>query len=257
MYKTLMNSIGDSLRLFHSHIFTLASITLPFIIFLEIFEVYFIESTLMTPFMFDDLSPLLIAHLTIKPFYSIAVIFYISSVIDKQSLSVTQSWFMAVKFWPVYFIVSLIMNLLIGTGFFFYVIPGIFLFIRFSFTEFYLLLDKQSPLTAIKSSFINTRKYFLTLSGGFIILAVIIFYSHAMINTVFDIQPAEVNFELLTEILKTDSPAKIQSLSQEKLLIKFPSFSLLRSIVGVIFNFIIIIFTIFAFRVYCISKQQN
>lgn len=164
---------------------------------------------------------------------------------------------MGIKFWPVYFVVSLIMNILIGTGLLFYAIPGIFLFIRFSFTEFYLLLDKQSPLAAIKSSFTNTRQYFLQLSGGFIILAVIIFYSHAMINTVFDIQPPEMNFELLTEILKTESPVKVQTLSQENLLIKFPPFSLLRSIVGIIFNFIIIIFTIFAFRVYCISKQQS
>ncbi len=257
MYKTLMNSIWDSVRLFQNHIVALASITLPFIIFLEIFEVYFIESTLMTPFMFDDLSPLLLAHLTIKPFYSIAVIFYIAAVINNQPISITQSWLMGIKFWPVYFVVSLIMNILIGTGLLFYAIPGIFLFIRFSFTEFYLLLDKQSPLAAIKSSFTNTRQYFLQLSGGFIILAVIIFYSHAMINTVFDIQPPEMNFELLTEILKTESPVKVQTLSQENLLIKFPPFSLLRSIVGIIFNFIIIIFTIFAFRVYCISKQQS
>ncbi|VAX01843.1 hypothetical protein MNBD_GAMMA22-171 [hydrothermal vent metagenome] len=257
MYKTLMNAIWDSIGLFLSHFVMLAAITLPFIIFLEVFEVYFIESYLMTPFMFNDLSPLLVAHLTIKPFYSIAVIFYIASVIEQPAITITQSWLYGIRYWPVYFVVSLIMNTLIGTGLLFYAIPGIFLFIRFSFTEFHLLLDKQSPFAAIKSSFVNTRKYFLQLSGGFIIIAVIVFYSHAMVNTIFEIQAPEFNFDLLTGILEKDSPVKTQSLSQENLLIKFPPFSLLRSIISIFYNFVIVIFTIFAFRIYCLTKQKN
>jgi len=256
MYKTLINSIWDSLRLYQNHFVMLISIALPFLVLIELFEAYYIATYLSTPFMLDDLTPLLISHLTIKPFYNIAIIFYISSVISSQSLSIKHAWLLSVKFWPIYFLLNLLTNLLIGTGLMFYVIPGIFLFIRFSFAEFHLLLDNQSPLKAIKSSFTNTRKHFLLLSAGFLIFAVVIFYFSSLLNTMFDIAEPEINFELISEVFQKNSSSESQAVIDGKQLIKFPDFSLLKAIFSILYNLALIIFTIFAFRIYHITKEQ-
>jgi len=256
MYKTLINSIRDSLRLYLNNFVMLASIALPFLVLIELFEAYYIATYLTTPFMLDDLTPLLISNLTIKPFYNIAIIFYISSVISSQSLSITQVWLMSVKFWPIYFLLYVFTNILIGTGLMFYVIPGLFLFIRFSFADFHLLLDKQSPITSIKSSYTNTRKHFLLLSAGFLIFGVVIFYFSSLLNTMFDITEPEINFELISEVFQKQSSSESQAVLDGKLLIKFPDFSLLKAIFSIIYNLALIIFTIFAFRVYHMAKEQ-
>jgi len=255
MYKTLMNAIWDSIRLFQNHLIALAGISLPFIILLELFEVYYLENTLSVPFLPADLAPLLIAHLTIKSFYGIAIVFYLASVISDHSISVQQAWTNSIRYWPAYLLLSVLSNLLIGTGLLFYFIPGIFILIRLSFAEFHLLLDKQSPLTALKSSFVNTRKSFLLLTAGYVLLVVITFYPFTLLNNVFGIGSPELNMELLQEMVQVSSKTG-NMLMPDKLLIEFPDSSFLKSGLSIIFEVVKILFTIFTFRIYHLAKEQ-
>lgn len=256
MYKTLMNSIWDSLHFFKNHFILLASITLPFIIALEIFEVYYIKTYLLAPFIPADLAPLLLAHLTIKSFYGSAIIVYLSSVISTPTVSIQQAWLLSVKYWPAYIALNFLTNLLIGAGFLFYVIPGMVIFILMSFAEFFLILDNQSPSKAIKSSFVSTRKFFPVLTAGFIILMVLTFYPYTMINTLFDIGSPELNIDLFQQFLQVDSTIDSESLHPDQLLIAFPESSFLKSSFSIIFDVIKIIFTIFAFRIFQLSKDK-
>jgi hypothetical protein len=220
-----MNSIWDSVRLFQNHFLALASIILPFAIFLEIFDAFYIANTITEQAELKDSVPLLLVHLLVQPFYSVAIIFYLSSIISKQAISVSQAWLLSIKYWPSFLLLSLLLSLFVFSGLMFFVIPGIILFIRFSFSEFYLLLEQQSPIDAIKSSLLSTKNYFLILFNGFIILGIFTYGPFLLIN--------EALGETKNEI------------------------SILTIIVNIVFDVITMIFTIFAFRVYHFAKEKE
>jgi hypothetical protein len=257
MYKTIFSAIKDSLHLYQNHVIALISITLPFLILIEVFEAYYINSYLREIFEINQLLPLFLPYVIFKPIYSIAIIFYISSVLSNQTLSISQAWYLSLKFWPIYFILSLLTGILVATGILFYYLPGAILFVLLSFSEFYLLLEKQTPFAAIKSSFQNTMKYFWLLSGGFVIFTVIIFSSYSMLETLLNITDPEIDTELIMEMLNAKSASESQAISSGKMIIQFPDFSILKALLSIVFNLVFIIFTIFSFRVYQFTKEDK
>ncbi|MFV2061293.1 MAG: YciC family protein [Gammaproteobacteria bacterium] len=220
-----MNSIWDSIRLFQNHFIALASIILPFALFLEVFDAFYIANNITEQPVLKDSVPLLLVHLFVQPFYSIAIIFYLSSIISKQSISITQAWFLSIKYWPSFLILSILLSLFVFSGLMFFVIPGIILFIRFSFAEFYLLFEQQKPIDAIKSSLVNTKNYFLILLNGFLILGIFTYGPFLLINEVIGDTKDEIN--------------------------------ILSIFVSIVFDVLTIIFTVFAFRVYELSKETS
>jgi len=220
MYKLLMDSIWDSVRLFQNNLLALIAIVLPFVIVLEIFDAFYIANFIFDKATLDDSAPLLLVHFLIQPFYSIAIVFYLSSIISAKPISITQAWLLSIRYWPVY----LLLSIMVFTGLLLFIIPGLYIFIRLAFAEFYLLLEQQSTFDAIRSSLINTKDYFLILFGGFLIFAVFSYGPFLMIK------------EAIGEI---DNQVNLLSI-----------------IISIIFDLITIIFTVYAFRIYHLSKER-
>ncbi len=223
MYKILTTAIWDSMRLFQNHFLALATIILPFAISLEVFDAFYVVNNMTEQPTLEDSVPILLVHLLVQPFYSIAIVFYLSSIITNQTISISQAWLLSIKYWPSFLLLSILVSLFVFSGLMFFVIPGVILFIRFSFAEFYLLLEQQSPIDAIKSSLINTKHYFFMLFGGFLILGIFSYGPFLLINEALVGDEQEINI-----------------------------FSI---IVNIIFDIVTIIFTVFTFRVYHLSKE--
>jgi len=225
MYKILMSAIWDSIHLFKTNLIALTSIILPFACVIETFDAYYIAKYISDKPLIDDMIPILVLHLLLQPFYSVAIIFYLSSVIAKQPISILHAWMLSIKYWPRYLLLNLLLSVFVFSGLLLFFIPGIFLFIRFSFAEFHLLLEQQQPYDAIKQSLYDTKDYFLVLFSGFLILGISTYGPFFMLKDLIGENEHEMN--------------------------------LLGIMLSIAFDILTIVFTVFAFRVYHLSKEAK
>jgi hypothetical protein len=88
---------------------------------------------------------------------------------------VFEDLFVAFRYFIAIVIVKLLLLLLIGVGFLFFIIPGVFLLCRFAFVP-YLIMDKKlTAVKAIEESYRLSKKYFWTiLVMGFLSFLIII-----------------------------------------------------------------------------------
>ncbi|OMH34799.1 YciC family protein [Motiliproteus sp. MSK22-1] len=82
-----------------------------------------------------------------------AAMLYIDHVSHGRAISVSKAIGMALARFAGLFVLNILMAIVIGTGLLLLVIPGIFFGYKLFFSEIYLLLQQQDPITALKSSF--------------------------------------------------------------------------------------------------------
>lgn len=225
----------DSWRFFTAHLRILAIIILPIVVPVEIFAAFYEFRNLPVDAPLGDVLLLRIPSMIAAPIYSIAVVFYIASVIQEKPLSLTAMWQLGLRYWLLYFILTLLIGMLAGLGLLIFILPGIFLLAKFAFAQFELLLNGQNPLDALKQSWQGTTGYTLTLLAGYLVIA-----------TLF------LGIYLLAGLLIGALYPDYQSLLEQKSAVPIV-FSL---ILTVVFSVLETLFTIFAFRVYDYARRQ-
>ena len=102
----------------------------------------------------------LIVGLLVYPLYTGALIVFLDARSRGESPSNRDVLARAFGLWPKFALLAAISTLLIVLGLSMFFIPGIYLTVVLSFSEYNLVLRGQPPLTAIKSSLIMSRGYF-------------------------------------------------------------------------------------------------
>lgn len=92
------------------------------------------------------------------PIYAGALILLMFGKARRESPSNRQLIMAAVKIWMPYFLLKATMAVLIFLGFLL-IIPGIWMWIRFSFAEFYLVVFDLTPRQALRKSVVSTKPY--------------------------------------------------------------------------------------------------
>ena len=221
----LKECLRDSWSFFKVHYVALAMITLPILtpvyFLLDIYEYNFIteESS-----VFEIIAPSFLASV-FYPIYAVGVVFYIAKALSGELLSPVQAWKLGLSHWTTYIILSLLMWLLIGLGFMALVIPGFILLVRYSFAQIDLLLNKSTPVTSLKNSWSLTENYFWLLLGGFAVITLAIWIPAYLVNEVFNFHDAV--------------------------------FYLVNFLWALISSVLSAIYTIFAFRVYELTKSEE
>jgi hypothetical protein len=126
-------------------------------------------------------------NLLIKPIYTGGLIILIDSLAhaishEKQEKSIISCLFSGIKRWPFMFMANLLTSMLVFVGLLVFILPGIWIFSRLFLVPYLVMLDKQSPFTAIRNSFIYTRGYSLILLNDIIFLIVIFFLGILVLN---------------------------------------------------------------------------
>ena len=75
----------------------------------------------------------------------------------------------ALKLWWPFYLLTVIYLTLSVIGLFLFIMPGIWVIVRLSFAEFYLILNGLTPWAAIRQSFEATKQYFWYLVPFFVI----------------------------------------------------------------------------------------
>jgi len=98
-----------------------------------------------------------------------AVILYLDHALGGQYLSPVVAWQKALTFILPLAGLQLLIGIGISIGFVFLIVPGIYLGIKLALSSFYLVLDRQSIVTSLKSAWKGSDGYGWTLLGGYLL----------------------------------------------------------------------------------------
>ena len=157
--------VKDSLKFFVHHLGSISRIILPCIIPLNL--LYVLASVYS-----DDPNQLFwfttVLGLVAYPLYQGALIAYMASVISGEPLTRGQCYGVAVMYWRPLFLLSVVISLALMGGLFMFIFPGLYIMARLAFSEFYCVLNKQSPFSSLEASWHATKdkEWGILLGGG-------------------------------------------------------------------------------------------
>jgi hypothetical protein len=165
--NNLLPLIADAWRFFKNNLASIIALIMPLIMAVSTFsaaiayyarDIKYIEYLAMLPYMLTF------------PIYQCVFILYMSSVISGEFLQRKQYYQLALKLWLPIVGLYIIATIAILTGLLLLIVPAIIIMIRISFSEFYCILYKRSPVDAFRLSWKATKEYQGTIFAGFIII---------------------------------------------------------------------------------------
>ena len=102
----------------------------------------------------------LIVGLLVYPLYTGALILFLDARSRGESPANREVLARALTLWPTFALLAAISTLLIVLGLSMFIIPGIYLTVVLAFSEYNLVLRRQPPLMAIKSSMVMSKGHF-------------------------------------------------------------------------------------------------
>ncbi len=215
----------DSWSFFKKHVVALSIIVLPIVVPIDVFIAlyeYFLASEEYV--FYEQVVPMAISIIA-YPIYAVGVVFYLASNVSGEILATNTLWRLGVKFWFPYLVLSILVSLAIALGFVLLIVPGIILVIRYSFSEFDLLLNQSKPLNAMRNSWGATKEYVWVIFGGYVVITPVLYLPYLLVSLLFD----------------------------ESSL----SYFVLETVSDIIYSVLSILYTIFAFRVFEFAKLQH
>ncbi len=150
----------------------------------------FVSMTTMSSGLDWSIVAIVFGLFTLFSFYAIIVTMHIiDSVYRRQKVDFKKLLLASRKnFWK-FFIVKLLTTLILVIGYLLFIIPGIFLSVRYAFTGFVALFEKKGFGDTMDHGFEITRGYWWVLFGRFVVLAftVWVFY-FAIISILFYVE---------------------------------------------------------------------
>jgi hypothetical protein len=131
-------------------------------------------------------------NLLVYPIYTAALIHMMAQQAKGRRPGNQDLFALALKSWQSLLIMHLLGSLLALFGLMLLVLPGIWIIVRLSFSEFFVVLENLNPLEAIQKSILATKKHMLTI---FLLLLIFLFpvaaFSFAFGRLIADIPQAE------------------------------------------------------------------
>ncbi len=220
----LGKSLSDSWAFFRIHGVALAMIVLPIVapieILLSLYQGFMVSDEFV---LAEQAIPMIVGFLA-YPVYSVAVVFYIASVISGQSRSTSELWTQGIRYWQPFIILSLLVTIAVMFGLFLLIIPGVIIAVRVAFAEFELLLNDRKPMDAIKIGWAGTREYMWVILGGYTVITVSIYIPLYFLGAAFD---------------ETSG-----------------AHGIVTTFINIAYQFLAVFYTIFAFRVYDMARTE-
>jgi hypothetical protein len=152
--------ISDAFFFFRSHLVQISTLCLPWLLAVAFVDVLITATSDPS----QGMGPLYLLawmfNLLIYPIYTAALILLMAKRAQLEQPENKALVASAIKIWQPFFVVHIIGAGLTAVGLMFLVLPGIYVAVRLSFAEFYLVLEGVKPLEAIQKSFQATQPFF-------------------------------------------------------------------------------------------------
>ncbi|BBB27692.1 YciC family protein [Amphritea japonica] len=209
---------------FRANLIPIMRIQLPFIILITIISMSATQSIdPENPQINNSFMMFYLASLIFLPIYVGATIAYLESVVNDQPINTIEALKAGLSRWWPLLITKMLGAFGIVIGLFLFFIPGIYVLIRFAFSEYHSVIEKNNPTDALKNSWDDTSEYFWPLVNGLAVLFVILLGSNLLLE------------------------ALLQSMGIESLLF--------RSLLDIVFGFLNCLYTVYGFRLYCVMRE--
>jgi len=153
--------ISDAFNFFRNNLIQIGALCLPWLLAAALVE--YLITTSGEPA--QGIGPLFLLawtfNLLIYPIYTGALILLMSKRAQREQPDNRTLLAAAIKIWQPFFVVHVMGAGLTALGLMFFIIPGVYVGVRLSFAEFYLVLENVKPMEAIQKSFQATRPLFL------------------------------------------------------------------------------------------------
>ncbi len=153
--------VTDAFQFFRYHFTQIATLCLPWLLAIAVVE-YLVVYASDNP---EDIGSLMLAArmfgLLIYPIYTAALILLMAKRAQLEAPANSELLSSAFKLWQPFFTVHLAGFALTVIGFMFFILPGVYIAIRLSFAEFYIVLEDIKPIDALQKSFRATRPHVL------------------------------------------------------------------------------------------------
>lgn len=211
---------------FRANLGAIMQIQLPFIILITLISMSAMDSIdVENPQMNNSIAMFYICSLILLPLYAGATIAYLESVVRDNPISTLTALKIGLSRWGSLFLAKIIGAFGIVLGLFFFFVPGIYVLIRWGFTEYHCIIEKDSPVEALRNSWHDTSEFFWPLLNGLAVLFVILFGANVIIEGILS------SAGLMT-------PA-------------------VRAVMDVLFGFMNCLYTIYGYRLYCVMRESG
>ncbi|MDA8137849.1 MAG: hypothetical protein M0036_04275 [Desulfobacteraceae bacterium] len=186
--------LTDSYEFFTRHFRQIAILCLPFLFVTGVFQMV-VEAIYPS----EPVSTLiaLAGNLAVYPIYTIALIQLMARRASNEQPTNSQLITAGLPQWGPLLTLKLFTSLLIFFGFTLMVAPGIWLWVRLVFAEFYLVLFRLHPLKAVERSMSATRGHF----GPIILLMLLTYVPLFLILVVLDVLTQSIADNLVLRML--------------------------------------------------------
>lgn len=178
--------LKQSYFFFRSNFSNLLSIQLPFIAVLMLVQHTVIGGIEEGANLQNDLFLLTAMDLLFVPIYLGATIFYMQSIVDSRPISTLQAWAWGLQNWGRLFFTFLLSALAISVGLMLLVLPGLYIAVRLGLANQVCLLERKSPIEAIKMSWAGTADLFWTLAKGLAIIYGLLFIGELLVAPIVE-----------------------------------------------------------------------
>ena len=155
--------VTDAAQFFLNNLVQIAALCLPWLLAAALVE-YLIVATGQDS---QNTAPLFLVawtfNLLIYPIYTGALILLMAKRAQREHPANGELTTSAIRIWQPMFMVHVLGSGMTALGFMLLVLPGIYIAVRLSFAEFFLVLEGAKPIEAIQKSFQATRPYFIPL----------------------------------------------------------------------------------------------
>jgi L-asparagine transporter-like permease len=149
--------LSDSVEFFTHNLRQIAALCLPFLFVTSVFQIA--VEAIYPEQMFSAVAALT-GSLVVYPIYTTALIHLMARRANHEQPVNSQLITAAIAQWGPLLTLKLFTSLLIFFGIMFLIVPGVWLWVRLIFAEFYLVLFRLHPLKAVEKSMAATRGHF-------------------------------------------------------------------------------------------------
>ena len=173
-------------------------VVIPFEIITGIYKYYFVTDIFV---LTEQIFPLSLYFLML-PLYSVPVILYIYSKYSGDIINVHSLFETGLKYWWRYLIVLCLSIILISIGFLILLIPGFILLVRFTYVDFYLVLENKAVIESFNKSFLRTKSHSWLIFKGYAIISICTFIPYYFLTELFrDTYIISIIFNVLLNII--------------------------------------------------------
>ncbi len=162
---TLSVLLSDSFVYFKKHLIAFCILVIPFALITNGFAISISE---------EDSSMNVILYMlfiiTTYPFYKGAILYYIAYSFNGNRIPFSRLYQISAKTWFSFVLMNMMIGFIVLLGFIAFILPGLYLMARFSFTEIYCVLYKDKPIEAIKAGWRETKDNYWILFKGLVVI---------------------------------------------------------------------------------------